>query len=411
MARLDALLNATDLDELLRLRHEIPALTPEESDRVAAVIREWRDRQAVSNLLFYPELIPAGIRFEALDRALHSSEDPYVALAASVGLQRVAPDDVPSEKREAWILTLLTHAGSTSPVLARRASMTLGSWSRRATDTDVLQRLVSRYPMAVENASRNIIAAVLDRCGDLGADEFDQRLSDWRVSEPARAALRAAHAEYSEMKSRDGFRATLMKAPVLAYIPNLSESERPSMLVADAQREVRTVFVGGFIGTVVSSALWALSAAASTWIATRYGILVLVFGGPLIFPITQLVLRGMGRRASLSPNNPMSHLAMQVAFTIPLNLLVVGGATLYRLNWFYPGCAIVVGAHYLPFVHLYGMWQFGILGAVLVAVGVLIGLYVPGSFSMGGWITAGILLVFAFLARAVARGEERRTGN
>ena len=38
------------------------------------------------------------------------------------------------------------------------------------------------------------------------------------------------------------------------------------MHVADAQREVRVVFAGGLFGQAVSSALWALSAALSTWV-------------------------------------------------------------------------------------------------------------------------------------------------
>ncbi|HEX2455050.1 MAG TPA: hypothetical protein VHI99_15215 [Vicinamibacterales bacterium] len=66
----------------------------------------------------------------------------------------------------------------------------------------------------------------------------------------------------------------------------------------------------------------------------------------------------------------MGQLSMQVAFTIPANLFVVAGATLYRLNWFYPACMIVLGAHYLPFVFLYGLWQFWVLGALLVGGGV-----------------------------------------
>ena len=178
------------------------------------------------------------------------------------------------------------------------------------------------------------------------------------------------------------------------------------MLITEAQREVRTVFLGGFAGQAVSSALWLLSAAAATWGSPRRGIVVLAFGGALIFPITQAVLRSMGRRASLSTGNPMGQLAMQVAFAVPLNLLVVAGATLYRLNWFYPACMIVVGTHYMPFVFLYGMWQFWILSGLLVAGGVVIGLYVPGSFSLGGWVTGMVLLMFAFVCRGVARTEE-----
>lgn len=179
------------------------------------------------------------------------------------------------------------------------------------------------------------------------------------------------------------------------------------MHIVEAQREVRSVFIGGFVGQVVSSGLWFLSAALSTWGSPRRGIVLLALGGAFIFPVTQLILRVMGRRASLSSDNPMGQLAMQVAFTIPLNLLVVGGATLYRINWFYPACMIVVGSHYLPFVYLYGMWQFWILGALLVAGGVVIGLYAPESFSLGGWVTAVVLLLFAFVGRTVAAAELR----
>jgi Family of unknown function (DUF7010) len=67
---------------------------------------------------------------------------------------------------------------------------------------------------------------------------------------------------------------------------------------------------------------------------------------------------------------------------------------------------IVVGSHYLPFVFLYGMWQFWILGGLLVTGGVVIGLYVPASFTRGGWVTAAILLIFALVGRSVARAEQ-----
>ena len=180
----------------------------------------------------------------------------------------------------------------------------------------------------------------------------------------------------------------------------------PVMQITEAQREVRTVFIGGFVGQAVSSGLWLASAAAATWGPPRRGIVILALGGAFIFPLTQAILRLMGRRASLSPYNPMGQLAMQVAFTVPFNLLVVAGATLYRLNWFYPACMIVVGSHYLPFVFLYGMWQFWILGGLLVAGGFLIGLYVPASFILGGWLTGAILLVFAFVGRRVASAEQ-----
>jgi hypothetical protein len=179
------------------------------------------------------------------------------------------------------------------------------------------------------------------------------------------------------------------------------------MTVEEAQREVRSVFMGGMVGQLVSGALWLLSAAVGTWVSTSGGIAVLCVGGALIFPVTQLVLRAMGRPAALSASNPLSHLAMQIAFTIPLSLPLVGAATLHHLNWFYPATMIVVGAHYLPFVFLYGMRHFAVLCGLMVGGGVMLGLYVHDTFSLGGWLTAGMLVLFGIVGGVLARREVR----
>ncbi len=173
------------------------------------------------------------------------------------------------------------------------------------------------------------------------------------------------------------------------------------MDVKDAQREVRSIFLGGFAGQIVSSGVWFLSAAAATWISPTTGIYVLVIGGFFIFLLTQLLLRAMGRRASLNTQNPFNLLAILVAFTLPLNLPLVAAAALHRLNWFYPAFMIALGTHYLPFIFLYGMWHFGGLAAVLIAGGLALGLYVQDSFILGGWLTAAVLLIFAFIGRTV----------
>ncbi len=177
------------------------------------------------------------------------------------------------------------------------------------------------------------------------------------------------------------------------------------MLIRDAQREVRTVFLGGFAGQLVSGIIWLVSAALATWVKPTTGIWVLVAGGIFIFPLTQLMLRLMGRRTALSSENKLNGLAMQVAFTLPLNLPLVGAAALYRLNWFYPAFMIALGTHYLPFVFLYGMRHFAALAAILIGGGVALGLYAQDIFGLGGWITGVVLLVFAFVGAYMVRRE------
>jgi hypothetical protein len=66
----------------------------------------------------------------------------------------------------------------------------------------------------------------------------------------------------------------------------------------------------------------------------------------------------------------MNALSIQVALTLPLTLPVVIGIAALRPAWFYPALMITLGAHYLPFVFMYGMWQFTSLCAILVTSGV-----------------------------------------
>ena len=174
------------------------------------------------------------------------------------------------------------------------------------------------------------------------------------------------------------------------------------MEIVDAQRDVRRVFLGGFAGQLVSSAVWFSSAATATWRSPRTAMAVLVLGGIFIFPLTQLLLRLMGRPASLPKGHPMNALAMQVAFTLPLTLPLIFAATAYRQNWFYPAFMIALGSHYLPFIFLYGMWQFGVLAALLIGSGLLVGMYIPSVFSLGAWLAAVVLLAFAFVGKAAA---------
>ena len=172
------------------------------------------------------------------------------------------------------------------------------------------------------------------------------------------------------------------------------------MTVLEAQKEVRTVFLGGSVGQAVSGVLWLASAAAGTWVSSSIAMVVLFLGGMLIFPLTQLTLKISRRRGSLTKENPFNGLAMQTAFIIPLCIPVIAAATLYNTDWFYPAFMVVVGAHYLPFITLYGMWQYGVLAVGLIFGGVAVALWLPGTFSLGGWLTAGMLLVFALAVAA-----------
>jgi hypothetical protein len=179
------------------------------------------------------------------------------------------------------------------------------------------------------------------------------------------------------------------------------------MKISDAQMEVRTVYLGAFSGLIVTSLIWFISAAAGTWRSNGLAILILILGGTFIFPLSQLLLKLMGRPTALSKENPFGLLAMQSAFIVPFTYPLIAAATIHNPNWFFPAFLVSVGAHYLPFITLYGMWQFGILSVLLVGLGTAFGMYFPDNFALGGWVGAVVYLAFAFPFRAIAlqRGE------
>jgi hypothetical protein len=174
------------------------------------------------------------------------------------------------------------------------------------------------------------------------------------------------------------------------------------MDVSDAQRDVRTMYLGGFPGQLVSGLIWLASAALATWRSQSFGMWTLVLGGMFIFPLAQLVMKLMGRPASLPKGHPMTGLAMQIAFTIPLSLPLVAAATHAHAGWFYPSLMIIVGAHYLPFIHLYGMRMFGVLAAILLAGALVFAHLEAAPFAAAGWFTGATLVGFAFAGRALA---------
>ncbi len=160
---------------------------------------------------------------------------------------------------------------------------------------------------------------------------------------------------------------------------------------------MRAVYLNGSIGQIVAGSIWLFSAALATWASPRHGFLALVFGGMFIFPLTQLSLRVLGRPASVSPSNPLRPLAIQVAFVVPVCIPLVVAAGMSKPAWFFPAFGLLVGAHYLPFVSLYGLRHYGALAALLISGSLLFALWLPAYLTLAAWYTGSLLLLFGIL--------------
>jgi hypothetical protein len=66
---------------------------------------------------------------------------------------------------------------------------------------------------------------------------------------------------------------------------------------------------------------------------------------------------------------------------------------------------ILLGAHYIPFVFLYGMRAFAVLAAFLFGGGFYLAVSGPHRFSTGAWYASVVLLAFAFVARMIVKAE------
>jgi hypothetical protein len=98
---------------------------------------------------------------------------------------------------------------------------------------------------------------------------------------------------------------------------------------------------------------------------------------------------------------------MQVAFVLPLSMPLLLPVGLYNLNWFYPAMMVLLGAHYIPFVFLYGMRMFAVLSALVISGGLVIAMYWSSSFSLGAWYTGVVLILFAVVGKMIIRHEAR----
>jgi hypothetical protein len=163
------------------------------------------------------------------------------------------------------------------------------------------------------------------------------------------------------------------------------------MNITDAQRENRIRFHGGFYRRLVSGVLWLLSGCFSVTVGVKSAIIALVFGGFMIFPATESLARLSGRK-KLTEASTLRYLGMQVAFALPSSMLLLWPVTLYRTNLFYPAMMILLGAHYIPFVFLYGMRLSAFLAAILIGGGVCIAMFGANTFSTGAWSTGTILV-------------------
>ena len=199
----------------------------EDAEAIARVLDEWADEQAVANLLMHPALIGPEQRVDALRRGLAEHGRPYLALAATVGLQRLDSDEMDEADRAAFAERLMgIMARESREPLATRASVTLHGLLR----VDQAARATRLLDHPDKTVRHNVLVALIAVVGPEDIGRFvDVAASHGLVSETARES---AHALLEPLERRRGggplgpadVFASGLGAPELSYIPNLRDT-------------------------------------------------------------------------------------------------------------------------------------------------------------------------------------------
>jgi hypothetical protein len=214
---LRAFLSATDLDELLARRQQLGDATLDAADHgeVLTALLEWTDLQAVSNLLMYPQVIPAAQRNAEVQRGLDDVENPYARLAAVVGIGELDLSRITDIERHRFVHTLLDLIANDGTVCAERASFSI-VWLMRQPDTpDILETLNHPSP----RVRHNVLQGLLELLGTPGLAALLE-LPGFVARETQQRALEAVDEAGIDLSvPADDQRRPL----VLAFVPNYAD--------------------------------------------------------------------------------------------------------------------------------------------------------------------------------------------
>lgn len=141
------------------------------------------------------------------------------------------------------------------------------------------------------------------------------------------------------------------------------------LTIEQAQSELRTAFVGGGPGMVISGLFWL----AAGLVATNHGIgpafYLLFVTGMLIFPLAALLCRFAFRRSNPDRANPIGRIALESTIAMIAGLVVAWLLLPLRPEWVFPIAAIAVGTHFFAFRTAYGDSTYWLLGTLLTGLG------------------------------------------
>lgn len=135
------------------------------------------------------------------------------------------------------------------------------------------------------------------------------------------------------------------------------------------QQEMRHAHFDGAPGILVSGLVWIAATLVGYQIGTHQAVWTLLIGGALIYPLSLLVTKALGRPATTSKANALNQLGMASTIWLILCCAMSYGLYLLKPEFFFPAMMATIGCRYLIFASMYGRIVFWVMGVSLMIAG------------------------------------------
>lgn len=169
------------------------------------------------------------------------------------------------------------------------------------------------------------------------------------------------------------------------------------MNIKDAQKDMRDAYIGGGTGALVSGLVWIMAGVVALNAPQKTAVIAFLIGGVLIFPLSVVLDKLLGRRGKHDPENPLGVLALETTFMMLMGIAVALAVYSLKPIWFFPAMLMVIAGRYLCFSTLYGLKLYWVFAGALFLAGWFIFSSQGLPFYMGGLIGGGVELIFAGL--------------
>jgi hypothetical protein len=163
----------------------------------------------------------------------------------------------------------------------------------------------------------------------------------------------------------------------------------------EQQHEMRHAYYDGAPGILVSGLVWIAAALVCYQLGITKAVWTLLIGGTLIYPISAVVTKALGRPAKANKANALNQLAIASTIWLILCCAMAYGLFLLMPALFFPAMMATIGSRYLIFASIFGRPLFWILGlSLIVAANLALFSSIPPAAAAG--LGGLIEVLFAF---------------